>query len=88
MRGLKLGVVVSKDLMPFSVGRSILTKHFLENELKFRKKWSLPIPENSPLKQLDLMSDENQQTASLTQVDINLQSAGQQTLTSANDLSV
>lgn len=88
MRGLRLGVVVRKDLMHFSVGRSILTKHFLENELKFREKWSLPIPENSPLKQLNLMSDENQQPASLTQVDVNLQSPGQQTLTTANDLSV
>lgn len=44
MSGLKLGVVVRKDLMHFSVGKSILSPHFLENELKFRKKWSLPIP--------------------------------------------
>lgn len=44
MSGLKLGVIVRKDLMHFSVGKSILTPHFLENELKFRKKWNLPLP--------------------------------------------
>lgn len=77
MRGLKLGVVVRKDLMHFSVGKSILTKHFLENELKFRNKWRLPIPDNSPIKQLSSMPDENQQTASLTEVDVQLQNNGQ-----------
>lgn len=46
MSGLKLGVVVRKDLSHFSVGKSILTPHFLENELKFRKKWNLPLPPN------------------------------------------
>jgi hypothetical protein len=46
MSGLKLGVVVRKDLMHFSVGKSILTPHFLENELKFRKKWNLPLTQN------------------------------------------
>lgn len=46
MSGLKLGVVVRKDLMHFSIGKSILTPHFLENELKFRKKWNLPLPPN------------------------------------------
>lgn len=46
MNGLKLGVVVRKDLMHFSVGKSILTPHFLENEIKFRRKWNLPLPPN------------------------------------------
>lgn len=46
MSGLKLGVVVRKDLMHFSIGKSILSQHFLENELKFRKKWNLPLPPN------------------------------------------
>ena len=46
MSGLKLGVVVRKDLMHFSVGKSILTKNFLENEVKFRKKWNLPLTPN------------------------------------------
>lgn len=44
--GLKLGVAVRKDLMHFSVGKSILTKSFLENEIKFRKKWNLPLTPN------------------------------------------
>ena len=52
MKGLKLGVVVRKDLMHFSVGKSILTKHFLEDELKFRKKWGLVIPPNSAVSKL------------------------------------
>lgn len=46
MSGLKLGVAVRKDLIHFSVGKSILTPHFLENEIKFRKKWNLPLTPN------------------------------------------
>ena len=44
--GQNPGFVVRKDLSHFSVGKSILTPHFLENELKFRKKWNLPLPPN------------------------------------------
>lgn len=56
MKGLKIGVVVRKDLMHFSVGKSILSSHFLENEVKFRQKWSLPVPENSPIHKLKASS--------------------------------
>lgn len=55
MKGLKLGVVVRKDLMHYSVGRSILTDEFLKNEVKFRNKWNLPIPENSPIRKKGLL---------------------------------
>ncbi len=41
--GLKIGVMVQKDLCHYSVGRSILTPAFLDVEAKFRKKWNLPI---------------------------------------------
>lgn len=45
--GLKLGVMVQKDLCHYSVGRSILTPSFLDNEVKFRAKWNFPIPNDS-----------------------------------------
>ena len=41
--GLKLGVMVQKDLCHYSVGKSILTSEFLDEEVKFRKKWNFPI---------------------------------------------
>jgi hypothetical protein len=44
---LKLGVMVRMDLCHYSVGRSIMTSDFLENEIKFRNKWNLPIPPDS-----------------------------------------
>ena len=44
---LKLGVMVQKDLCHYSIGKSILTPEFLDNELKFREKWKFPIPEES-----------------------------------------
>lgn len=50
--GLKLGVVVRRDLQHYSVGRSILSENFLRTEIKFRAKWNLDIPENSPIKKL------------------------------------
>ena len=46
---LKLGVMVQKDLCHYSVGRSILTSNFLDTEEKFRTKWKLPVPVDSPL---------------------------------------
>jgi len=49
MKGLRLGVAVRKDLVHYSVGKSILTRHFIENERKFRAKWKLPVPSGSPL---------------------------------------
>lgn len=36
---LKLGCIVEKDLMHFSVGKSILSDDFLKSEEKFREKW-------------------------------------------------
>lgn len=52
MKGFRLGVVVRKDLFHYSFGKSILKNEFLLNELKFRSKWNLKIPENSALSQL------------------------------------
>lgn len=52
MKGLRIGVVVRKDLFHYSLGRSILKPEFLLNELKFRNKWKLKIPENSQLSKL------------------------------------
>lgn len=46
---LKVGVIVRKDLMHYSVGKSILSKQFLETELKFRQKWKIPVPKDSPI---------------------------------------
>lgn len=45
--GFKIGVVVRKDLQHYSIGRSILTKDFLQNEAKFRKKWDFRPPAGS-----------------------------------------
>ena len=47
--GMKLGVVVRKDLIHYSIGKSILTQDFLKNEVKFRNKWNFPPPPNSPI---------------------------------------
>ena len=49
---LKLGVIVEQSLQHYSVGKSILTKEFLSHEIDFRKKWSLEIPPNSPIRQM------------------------------------
>ena len=46
---LKLGVMVQKDLCHYSIGRSILTPSFLDNEAKFRAKWNFPIPKDSAI---------------------------------------
>ena len=51
---LRLGVIVEKSLEHYSIGKSILTKDFLIHEVDFRKKWGLPIPDNSPIKMLNL----------------------------------
>lgn len=67
MKGLKLGVVVRKDLMHFSVGKSILTKQFLENELKFRQKWGLAVPPESHLAKL-IQEKESAMAAGLNQL--------------------
>ena len=37
---LKLGVVVEESLLHYSVGKSIMTKEFLEHEKDLRKKWN------------------------------------------------
>ena len=47
--GMKLGVIVRKDLIHYSIGKSILTQDFLKNEVKFRNKWNFPPPPNSPI---------------------------------------
>lgn len=47
--GMKLGVVVRKDLVHYSIGKSILTPDFLKNEVIFRNKWNFPPPPNSPV---------------------------------------
>lgn len=44
---MKVGVLVQKDLCHYSVGKSILTPSFLDNEIKFREKWNFPIPTDS-----------------------------------------
>lgn len=49
---LRLGVVVRKDLVHYSVGRSILGVNFLKTELKLRKKWGFDIPPNSAIEKL------------------------------------
>lgn len=49
---LKLGVVIRKDLCHYSVGKSILSENFLRTEIKFRNKWNLEIPQNSPIRKL------------------------------------
>ena len=67
MKGLKLGVVVRKDLTHFSVGKSILTKQFLENELKFRQKWGLAVPSESHLAKL-IQEKESAMAAGLNQL--------------------
>lgn len=46
---LKVGVMVQKDLCHYSVGKSILTPLFLDNEIKFREKWKFPIPNDSAI---------------------------------------
>ena len=50
--GLKLGVIVRRDLMHYSVGKSITTQAFLETEARFRSKWNFQVPDNSPLKRM------------------------------------
>ena len=37
--GMKIGVIVRKELQHWSVGKSILTPEFLKNEDVFRIKW-------------------------------------------------
>lgn len=40
---LKLGVIVEKSLQHYSVGKGILDKSFLDEEVFFRKKWKIEI---------------------------------------------
>lgn len=49
---LKIGVLVQKDLCHYSVGTSILSPHFLENEAKFRKKWGFAPPKGSEVEKI------------------------------------
>jgi hypothetical protein len=72
--GLKIGVIVRPDLMHYSIGRSILTKGFLETELKFRKKWNLAIPQNSPI--FEKVLGINPQNLALMQKQQNMQNPG------------
>ena len=43
---LKIGVIVRKDLVHYSVGKGILNQDFLKDEYSMRKKFNLPIPDN------------------------------------------
>lgn len=53
--GIKIGVMVQKDLCHYSIGKSIMTPAFLDVEEKFRAKWNFPIPMNSALaKHIDM----------------------------------
>ena len=56
----KLGVMVCKDLCHYSIGKSIMTNDFLENELKFRQKWNLPIPNDSAIAKYLALKNSNQ----------------------------
>lgn len=47
--GLRVGVVVRRDLKHYSVGKSILTDSFLENEARFRSKWNFQAPPGAPV---------------------------------------
>ena len=47
--GLKLGVLVEKGLMHYSVGKSILEDSFLEDEIVLRKRFGFDVPEGSRL---------------------------------------
>lgn len=47
--GIKIGVMVQKDLCHYSIGKSITTPEFLDVEEKFRAKWKFPIPMNSAI---------------------------------------
>ena len=43
---LKIGVIVRKDLVHYSVGKGILNQDFLKDEYSMRRKFNLPIPDN------------------------------------------
>ena len=42
---LKIGVIVRKDLVHYSVGKGILNQDFLKDEYSMRRKFNLPIPD-------------------------------------------
>lgn len=50
--GLKLGVIVRKDLVHMSVGKSILTDEFFKDEKVLRKRYGFEIPKGSRLETL------------------------------------
>lgn len=56
---LKIGVLVQKDLCHYSVGKSILSPHFLANEAKFRKKWDFAPPKGSEVEKIMNGTSEN-----------------------------
>lgn len=49
---LRVGCLVQRDLKHFSVGRSILTDEFLEDEMVLRRRFGFEIPLGSRLEQL------------------------------------
>lgn len=51
-KNLKLGVIVEKSLQHYSVGKSILTDEFLNDEVILRKKYNLGFPANSRVSML------------------------------------
>lgn len=50
--GLRLGVVVRKDLVHYSIGKSILSREFLEREARFRTKWGFDPPKGSEVEKI------------------------------------
>lgn len=65
---LKLGVMVQKDLCHYSIGKSILTPEFLDNEEKFRKKWNFPVPTGSQLEKRIRVREAQQNNASSSSI--------------------
>ena len=51
-KNLKLGVIVEKSLHHYSVGKSILTNDFLNDEVVLRRKYNLGFPTNSKVSTL------------------------------------
>lgn len=49
---LKLGVIVEESLMHYSVGKSILSKDFLFDEIILRNRFKLEIPKDSPIQSI------------------------------------
>ena len=49
---MKLGCLIEKSLVHHSVGKSIMSDDFLEDEIILRKRFGFDIPPNSKIEQL------------------------------------